>query len=150
MLDCCRRALEGAQHDADFIRLPAAIFAACPAQSVDYAIMEHARAVAVVPVDMGWNDVGSWQSLWDIAARCGEGNVVQGDVLLHDARNSYIRSEGPLVAAIGVEDLVIVATPDAVLVSHRGATQDVKKIVDELERQQRHHHVYHPNEKPSS
>jgi mannose-1-phosphate guanylyltransferase/mannose-6-phosphate isomerase len=150
MLDFCRRTLEGAQADADFLRLPPDIFGQCPSQSVDYAIMEHAAMAAVVPVEMGWNDVGSWQSLWDIAARSGDGNVVQGDVLLQGARNSYIRSEGPLVAAIGVQDLVIVATADAVLVSHREATQDVKKIVDELERQKRHHHIHHPgDEKPA-
>ena len=144
MLEHCRRALVAAHRDADFIHLDAEAFATCPAQSIDYAVMEHASKAAVVPVEMGWSDVGSWLSLWEIAARSGEGNVVLGDVLLHGTRHSYIRSEGPLVAAVGVEDLVIVATPDAVLVSHRGATQDVKKIVDELERQQRHHHIYHP------
>ncbi len=144
MLEHCRRALSGAHRDADFIRLEAEAFTTCPAQSIDYAVMEHATTAAVVPVEMGWNDVGSWLSLWEIAQRSGEGNVVMGDVLVHGARHSYIRSEGPLVAAVGVEDLVIVATPDAVLVSHRGATQDVKKIVDELERQQRHHHIHHP------
>lgn len=147
MLDHCRRALDGAHRDQDFVRLEADAFGTCPAQSLDYAVMEHAGSAAVVPVEMGWNDVGSWLSLWEIAARSGEGNVVLGDVLLHATRHSYIRSEGPLVAAVGVDDLVIVATPDAVLVSHRGATQDVKKIVDELERQQRHHHIHHP-EKP--
>ena len=146
MLDHCRRALEGADRDADFIRLSRDAFAGCPSQSIDYAIMEHARKAAVVPVDMGWNDVGSWQSLWDIATRSADGNAIQGDVLLHDTRNSYIRSEGPLVAAIGMEDVVVVATADAVLVSHRGATQDVKKIVDELERQKRHHHLRHADE----
>lgn len=146
MLDFCRRALTAAKCDADFIRLPSEIFSKCPSQSIDYAIMEHAANAVVVPVDMGWNDVGSWQSLWDIAARGGDGNVVQGDVLLHDTRNCYIRSEGPLVAAIGMEDIVVVATPDAVLISHRGATQDVKMIVDELERQKRHHHLRHPGD----
>jgi mannose-1-phosphate guanylyltransferase/mannose-6-phosphate isomerase len=149
MLDCCRRALDAAERDADFLRLPRDIFGGCPSQSIDYAIMEHAARAAVVPVEMGWNDVGSWQSLWDIADRNGDGNVVQGDVLLHGTRRSYIRSEGPLIAAIGMEDIVVVATPDAVLISHRGATQDVKKIVDELERQKRHHHIHHPgDEKP--
>lgn len=146
MLDICRRALDGAGRDADFIRLPKAIFGGCPSQSIDYAIMEHATRAAVVPVEMGWNDVGSWQSLWDIAVRSDEGNVVQGDVLLQSTRNSYIRSEGPLIAAIGMEDIVVVATPDAVLISHRDATQDVKKIVDELERQKRRHHICHPGE----
>jgi mannose-1-phosphate guanylyltransferase/mannose-6-phosphate isomerase len=145
MLEHCRRALASAHRDEDFIRLEADAFETCPAQSIDYAVMEHARKAAVVPVEMGWNDVGSWLSLWEIAARSDEGNVVVGDVLLHGTRSSYIRSEGPLVAAVGVENLVIVATPDAVLVSHRGATQDVKKIVDELERQQRHHHIHHPS-----
>jgi mannose-1-phosphate guanylyltransferase/mannose-6-phosphate isomerase len=149
MLDFCRRALTASERDADFIRLPAVIFGKCPSQSIDYAIMEHAANAVVVPVDMGWNDVGSWQSLWDIATRGGEGNVVQGDVLLHNTRNSYIRSEGPLVAAIGLEDIVIVATPDALLISHRHATQDVKKIVDELERQNRSHHVCHPGDEKS-
>jgi mannose-1-phosphate guanylyltransferase/mannose-6-phosphate isomerase len=147
MLAVCRQALAAADRDADFIRLPKDVFATCPSQSIDYAVMEHAARAAVVPVDMGWNDVGSWQSLWDIAPRSGEGNVVQGDVLLQATRNSYIRSEGPLVAAVGVEDLVIVATQDAILVSHRGATQDVKKIVDELERQSRHHHIHHPDDR---
>jgi mannose-1-phosphate guanylyltransferase/mannose-6-phosphate isomerase len=147
MLDHCRRALAAARRDQDFIRLDPEAFNTCPAQSIDYAVMEHAASAAVVPVEMGWNDVGSWLSLWEIAARSGEGNVALVDVLLHATRHSYIRSEGPLVAAVGVQDLVIVATPDAVLVSHRGATQDVKKIVDELERQQRHHHIHHP-EKP--
>lgn len=146
MLEVCRRALAAAERDADFIRLPRDIFSTCPSQSIDYAIMEHAARAAVVPVNMGWNDVGSWQSLWEIAARSGEGNVVQGDVLLQGVRNSYVRSEGPLVAAIGVEDLVIVATADAVMISHRRATQDVKKIVDELDRQHRHHHIRHPGD----
>lgn len=146
MLDICRRALSAAERDADFIRLPKDIFGSCPSQSIDYAIMEHAAKAAVVPVEMGWNDIGSWRSLWEIAVRNGEGNVVQGDVLIHATRNSYIRSEGPLVAAIGVEDLVIVATRDAVMISHRDTTQDVKKIVDELGRQERHHHLFHPGD----
>lgn len=149
MLEQCRRTLDGAQHDTDFIRLDEATFRDCPAQSIDYAIMEHTRRAAIVPVDMGWNDVGSWQSLWDIATRNGDGNAVLGDVLLQRVRNSYIRSEGPLVAVVGVEDLVIVATADAILVSHRDATQDVKKIVEALEAQNRHHHIHHPgDEKP--
>jgi len=105
--------------------------------------MEHATKAAVVPVEMGWNDVGSWQSLWDIAARDDGGNAIQGDVVIEKAKNSYIRSEGPLVAAVGVEDLVVVATKDAVLVSHRGASQDVKKIVDQLDSAGRDKHVHH-------
>jgi mannose-1-phosphate guanylyltransferase/mannose-6-phosphate isomerase len=150
MLDCCRRALDAAERDADFLRLPKDIFANCSAQSIDYAIMEHTTKAAVVPVEMGWNDVGSWQALWDIAERDGDGNMVQGDVLLQDTRNSYIRSEGPLLATIGVTDIVVVATPDAVLVCHRGAAQEVKKIADEQERQTRPSHLQYPDgEKPA-
>lgn len=143
MLKACRDALEAAQRDADFIRLNEAAFTACPSVSIDYAVMEHASKVAVVPVEMGWNDVGSWQSLWEIAEHDGAGNAFQGDVLTEKVANSYIRSEGPLVAAVGVNDLVVVATKDAVLVSRRGASQDVKKIVDQLELAGRDKHVLH-------
>jgi mannose-1-phosphate guanylyltransferase/mannose-6-phosphate isomerase len=97
----------------------------------------------VVPVDMGWSDVGSWQSLWEVSARDADGNATIGDVLTSTTHNSYLRSDGPLVAAIGVEDLVVVATRDAVLVSHRGSTQDVKKIVEQLENRGRREHGHH-------
>jgi mannose-1-phosphate guanylyltransferase/mannose-6-phosphate isomerase len=143
MLDACRDALAHAHRDMDFIRLGEAAFVACPSDSIDYAVMEKAAKAAVVPVDMGWNDVGSWQSLWDIAVRDDGGNAIQGDVVTENAKNSYIRSEGPLVAVVGVEDLVVVATKDAVLVSQLGASQDVKKIVDRLELAGRDSHVHH-------
>ena len=144
MLESCRSALQSAHRDMDFIRLDETAFASCPSDSIDYAVMEHARSAAVVPVEMGWNDVGSWQSLWDIAERTGEGNALQGDVLIEKVRNSYLRSDGPLLAAVGVEDLIIVATKDAVLVSHRDASQDVKKIVEQLDGAGRQHHILHP------
>jgi len=144
MLDCCRDALKHAHRDMDFIRLGEPAFLACPADSIDYAVMEHAASAMVVPVDMGWNDVGSWQSLWEIGALSANGNVIQGDVFIEKVHNSYIRSEGPLVAVVGLEDLVVVATKDAVLVSHRDATQDVKKIVDQLEGRKRDQHIHHP------
>jgi len=143
MLEACRDALAHSHRDMDFIRLGEPAFVACPSDSIDYAVMEHARSAAVVPVEMAWNDVGSWQSLWDIAARDAGGNAVLGDVVTEKTKNSYIRSEGPLVAAVGVDDLVIVATKDAVLVSRRNASQDVKKIVDQLEGAGRDKHVYH-------
>jgi mannose-1-phosphate guanylyltransferase/mannose-6-phosphate isomerase len=143
MLGFCRDALRHAHRDMDFIRLGEVAFLACPSQSIDYAIMEHAARAVVVPVDMGWNDVGSWQSLWDIAARDRDGNAILGTVVTEKSRNSYIRSEGPLVAAIGVENLVIVATKDAVMVSHRDAAQDVKKIVEQLEAAGRDQHIFH-------
>jgi hypothetical protein len=93
---------------------------------------------------MGWNDVGSWQSLWDITARSDAGNALIGDVLIENSGNSYIRSEGPLVAAVGVYNLVVVATRDAVLVAHRNAAKDVKKIVEQLQSGKRNHHIHHP------
>ena len=143
MLASCRDAIAHAHRDLDFIRLGEAAFLACPAQSIDYAVMEHAVHAAVVPVEMGWSDVGSWQSLWEIAPRGADGNSVQGDVIVQNSRDSYIRSEGPLVAAVGVENLVVVATKDAVLVSHRDSAQDVKKVVEELEAKGRDHHIHH-------
>jgi mannose-1-phosphate guanylyltransferase/mannose-6-phosphate isomerase len=144
MLQCCLDALTHAHSDMDFIRLGEPAFVACPSDSIDYAVMERATRAAVVPVEMGWNDVGSWQSLWDIAARDAGGNAIQGNVLTEKAKNSYLRSEGPLVAAVGVENLVVVATKDAVLISHRDSAQDVKKIVDQLERQGSDRHIMHP------
>ncbi len=143
MLNFCRDAIAHAHRDLDFIRLGEVAFLACPSQSIDYAIMERTAHAAVVPAEMGWSDVGSWQSLWEISPRDGEGNSILGDVVVQQAANSYIRSEGPLVAAVGVDDLVVVATKDAVLVSHRGASQDVKKVVEQLEAKSRDHHMHH-------
>ena len=105
--------------------------------------MERTDKAAVVPVEMGWSDVGSWEALWASATRDEFGNVTKGDVLHYGARNSYLRSEGPLVAAVGVEDIVVVATQDAVLVSHKSASQDVKRIVEQLERSGRELHTTH-------
>jgi mannose-1-phosphate guanylyltransferase/mannose-6-phosphate isomerase len=143
MLGFCRDAILHAHRDMDFIRLGEVAFLACPSQSIDYAIMEHASNAVVVPVEMGWNDVGSWQSLWDIAPRDAAGNAIQGGVVTEKSRNSYIRSEGPLVAAVGVENLIVVATKDAVLVAHRDAAQDVKKIVEQLEAAGGDQHIHH-------
>jgi mannose-1-phosphate guanylyltransferase/mannose-6-phosphate isomerase len=143
MLKACKAAFEKARKDLDFVRLEEESFKASPAQSIDYAVMEHTPHAAIVPVDMGWSDVGSWHALWDITEKSETGNATKGDVIAERVRNSYLRSDGPLLAAVGVEDLVVVATTDAVLVSHRDAAQDVKKIVDELERQGREHHVQH-------
>lgn len=149
LLAHCRAALDAAKTDLDFLRLEQDAFAKAKAISIDYAVMERTDKAAVVPVEMGWSDIGSWDSLWSVAERDGSGNAIKGDVLQHGARNSYLRSEGPLVAAVGVEDLVVVATPDAVLVSHRNASQDVKRIVEKLEQSGRelhntHRKVYRP------
>jgi mannose-1-phosphate guanylyltransferase / mannose-6-phosphate isomerase len=139
----CREAVAKGKRDLDFFRLDEAAFKASPSKSIDYAVMEHTKRAVIVPVDMGWNDVGSWQSLWEIAARDGHGNAAEGDVVALNVVNSYLRSEGPLLAAVGLEDVVVVATQDAVLVTRRDATQDVKKLVEEIERSGRHHHLHH-------
>ena len=143
LLSQCRAALSAGKQDLDFFRLDATAFAACKSISIDYAVMEHTQMAVIVPVEMGWSDIGSWESLWDASSKDESGNALKGDVLHHGARNSYLRSEGPLVAAVGVEDLVVVATADAVLVSRKDASQDVKKIVEQLERAGRELHVTH-------
>jgi mannose-1-phosphate guanylyltransferase/mannose-6-phosphate isomerase len=143
ILKACRASVERARKDLDFVRLDEEAFKSSPSQSIDYAIMEHTKDAACVPVDMGWSDVGSWHALWDITEKSETGNATSGDVIAEHVKNSYLRSDGPLLAAVGVEDLVIVATTDAVLVSHRDSAQDVKKIVDELEKQGRDQHIAH-------
>jgi mannose-1-phosphate guanylyltransferase/mannose-6-phosphate isomerase len=132
VLAAARAALGDARRDIDFIRLDAAAFAKSPSISLDHAVMEHTKRATVVPVDIGWTDVGSWSALWEIGDRDPAGNVVSGDVLVEDVKSSYLRSEGPLVAALGVEDLIIVATSDAVLVTRKDRDQDVKRIVERL------------------
>jgi mannose-1-phosphate guanylyltransferase / mannose-6-phosphate isomerase len=137
MVAACRQALAGAQRDADFVRLAKEAFAACPADSIDYAVMEHTRRAAVVPVSMGWSDVGSWDALWEISVKDGAGNSLAGNVVAEDARNCYLRSSDRLVAAIGIENLVVVATDDAVMVAPRNRTQEVKRLVARLVRENR-------------
>ena len=143
LLGLCREALAKGAKDLDFFRLDQAAFAKAKAISIDYAVMERTDKAAVVPVEMGWSDIGSWEALWATASRDEAGNVTRGDVLHHGVRNSYLRSEGPLVAAVGVDDIVVVATQDAVLVSHKSASQDVKRIVEQLEKSGRELHTTH-------
>lgn len=128
----CRAALTGGSEDLDFLRLNAEAFAAAPATSIDYAVMEKTDRAAVVPVDMGWSDVGSWRALWEIGAKDNAGNVVVGDVVQVGARDCYLRSDGTLVAAIGLEDFVVVASADAVLVAPKDEVQQVRDIVEAL------------------
>jgi mannose-1-phosphate guanylyltransferase/mannose-6-phosphate isomerase len=139
----CRAALADSKQDLDFLRLEPGAFAKARSVSIDYAVMERTTKAAMVPVDMGWSDIGSWDSLWSATPRDAAGNAMSGDVLHYGAKNSYLRSEGPLVAAVGVEDMVVVATADAVLVSHRSASQDVKQIVEQLKAQGRDLHNSH-------
>ncbi len=132
VLEATRAAVDGAEYDGSVIRLDAAAFTRAPSISIDYAVMERTDAAAVVPIHTGWSDVGSWAALWEIGKHDEDGNVVVGDVEMLDVHRSYLRSSGRLLAAIGVDDVVIVDTPDATLVSRRDRSQDVKVIVDRL------------------
>src|SRR5271169_1372615 len=133
----CRQALAEADRDADFVRLGKEAFAACATDSIDYAVMEHTQHAAVVPVAMGWSDVGSWDALWEISAKDAAGNSIAGNVVAEDTRNCYLRSEAGLLAAIGVEDLVVVVTGDAVMLAPRNRTQEVRQLVARLVRERR-------------
>jgi mannose-1-phosphate guanylyltransferase/mannose-6-phosphate isomerase len=137
MLAGCKEALAGARTDSDFIRLDKAAFARCPSDSIDYAVMEHTNRAAVVPVGMGWSDLGSWDALWEIGAKDECGNALSGNVVAEATRNCYLRSEAGLVAAIGVEDIVVVATDDAVMVAPRSRTQEVRTLVTRLRAERR-------------
>jgi mannose-1-phosphate guanylyltransferase/mannose-6-phosphate isomerase len=128
----CGRALAEASRDADFIRLGKEAFHACPADSIDYALMEHTARAAVVPVGMGWSDVGSWDALWELSDKDGAGNAIAGNVVAENTRNCYLRSEAGLVAATGIEDLVVVATADALMLAPRNRTQEVRGLVARL------------------
>ena len=140
----CRDAIDNGETDLDFIRLAEKPFSQCASKSIDYAVMEHTDKAAVVPADMGWNDVGSWTALWDDGAKDGSGNVLVGDVLALDSARSYLRSEGPLIAALGVDDLVVVATSDAILIAPKHRTQDVRTMVDVLKTRGRAEATTHP------
>ena len=137
-------AFESAHADLDFVRIDKEAFAQVPEDSIDYAVMERTRRAAVVPVSCEWSDIGSWSALWAASERDGNGNRLEGDVLALDSSNSYARSSHRrLVALLGVEGLVVVDTPDAVLVAARSHAQDVKKLVDQLKSADRPEHMFH-------
>jgi mannose-1-phosphate guanylyltransferase/mannose-6-phosphate isomerase len=137
MLAACKAALKAARRDDDFVRLDKQAFAACPADSIDYAVMEHTEKAAVVPVSMGWSDLGSWDALWELADKDASGNALSGNVIAEDAKNCYLRSEAGLVAALGVEDLVVVATDDAVMLAPKNRAQEVRRLVARLVKENR-------------
>lgn len=132
VLNACKAALARGTKDLDFLRLDETAFSSSPSISIDYAVMEKTDHAAVVLTDFGWSDVGSWSALWDVGDKDGGGNVVVGDVVVEDASGCYVRGEGPLVAALGIRDLVITATPDVVLVTTKERDQDVGKLVRQL------------------
>jgi len=132
-----RAAMEGAKRQGRRLLPDAAAFAASPALSIDYAVMEKAERVAVLPVSIGWSDIGSWDALYEVSPRDEAGNAIAGDVLALGTRGCVIRSEGPLVAAIGIEDLVVIATADAVLIVPKAQSQRVREAVEALKEQGR-------------
>jgi mannose-1-phosphate guanylyltransferase/mannose-6-phosphate isomerase len=144
ILAACQKALAGAQTDGDFVRVAKDEFTACPSDSIDYAVMERITAgvaglprAAVIPLSAGWSDVGAWDSLWHVLPKDAAGNAFRGDVMLHETTNTLAFSGSRLVACVGVRDLVVVETPDAVLVAHKDKTQDVRKIAERLKRESR-------------
>jgi mannose-1-phosphate guanylyltransferase/mannose-6-phosphate isomerase len=132
MLYICKETMTNSHQDLDFIRLPSKTFEACKAISIDYAVMEHTDKSVVIPLDASWNDIGSWSALWETGDKDDEGNVQIGDVVVRDSRNCYVNSLGHMVALVGVDDLVIVDTPDALMVASREKVKNVKSIVDDL------------------
>ena len=137
MLAHCTHALLQGEADLDFIRLDETSFARCEDLSIDYAIMEHTADGAVVPVELFWNDLGSWESLWDHLDKDAEGNHLRGDIIAHNSNNNLAMSDSRLVALLGVEDLVVVDTPDAILVAHKSQAQEVKRVTDQLKARKR-------------
>ncbi len=139
----CRAAFETAKSDLDFVRIDPKTFEQCPSDSIDYAVMEKTSAAVVVPLDAGWSDVGSWSALHDASDADRNGNVARGDVIAEDSKNCYLYSESRLVAAVGLNDHVVVETKDAVLVAPKDRVQDVKKLVSRLKEAGRYEHSLH-------
>ncbi|UUC83129.1 mannose-1-phosphate guanylyltransferase/mannose-6-phosphate isomerase [Stutzerimonas stutzeri] len=144
ILAACQDALASAEEDRDFLHIGADVFSACDDESVDYAVMEHTEAGVVVSLDAGWSDLGSWAAIWEVSEHDADGNHSHGDVLCVDTRNSLLQSHHRLLAAVGVEDLVIVETKDAVLVAHRDSCQAVKHVVSKLQAKGREEFARHP------
>ncbi|MFY7698267.1 MAG: mannose-1-phosphate guanylyltransferase/mannose-6-phosphate isomerase [Legionella sp.] len=149
IVETCQSALSQSTRDANFIRVNKELFLSCPADSIDYAVMEKTDSAAVVPLDAGWSDIGSWSSLWDISHKNDDGNVLCGDVFTEQTSGTLVQAEHRLVAAVGVTDLIIVETKDAVLVAHKDNVQNVKTIVDKIKTHGRqeyltHREVYRP------
>ena len=149
MLLACEAAMRAAKRDLDFTRLPQDEFSTCPADSIDYAVMEKTALAVVVPLDAGWSDVGSWSALQDALPTDGQGNVIAGDVLTENTQGCYLHSTSRLIGAVGLKDHVVVETKDAVLVAPRDRVQDVKNLVNQLKSQGRyetslHREVFRP------
>ena len=149
ILERCRRAMDGGKQDSDFFRVGKAEFVACPSDSIDYAVMEKTDRAVVVPLSAGWSDVGAWPALWDVCPRDAHGNVMQGDVIAEDTHNAFLIAQHRCVATVGLDNIIVVETADAVLVASRDKAQNVKAIVNRLKQDQReeckvHRQVYRP------
>ncbi len=137
IVTACQTALSKGKKDLDFFRLDPSSFSACPSDSIDYAIMEKTGNGAMVPLDAGWNDLGSWEALWQVGRKDAQDNVLKGDVVIEDVKNSYLHGTDRLIAAVGLENHIVVETSDAILISPRERVQDVKRLVDQLTKQDR-------------
>jgi len=151
----CKLSFDDAKDDLDFVRVNKNTFEACDSESIDYAVMENTADAVVVPMDAGWSDLGSWSSLWEISKKDSDGNFSEGDVIIHSTNNSYVRSDDKLVAVIGVDDLVVVSTKDAIMIAHKDQTEKVKSIADKLKQESRKElelprEVYRPSGKYDS
>jgi mannose-1-phosphate guanylyltransferase/mannose-6-phosphate isomerase len=149
ILAACTAAFQAAKTDLDFVRIDKTEFIKCRSESIDYAVMEKTHDALVLPLDVGWSDVGSWSSLFDVLPADEEGNVLQGDVMIHDTRDCYVHSTSRLVAAVGMEDHIIVETKDAILVAPKDRVQDVKDLVAKIKKSGRtesslHREVFRP------
>jgi mannose-1-phosphate guanylyltransferase/mannose-6-phosphate isomerase len=149
ILSACRQAVEKGKTDLDFFRLDKGAFSASPSDSIDYAVMEKTAAGAMVPMAAGWNDLGSWEALWQVGEKDEHENVIHGDVLVHDVKNSFLHASTRLLTAVGLEDHIVVETSDAVLISPRSKVQDIKSLVNILKTDQReealsHKKIYRP------
>jgi len=136
-------AVSGSYRDLDFLRLDQAVFEACPSESIDTAVMERTQRAAVVPLDIGWSDVGSWAALWELGHKDASGNVISGDVVAIDTVDTLIKSESRLIATLGLKDLVIVDTGDAILIADKSRVQEVRQLVAKLKDLGRSEHDTH-------
>lgn len=141
--DCCLKASTHFTQDVDFIRVNNLFLKNCPNESIDYAVMEHTRNAVVVALNSAWSDIGCWSSLWEIKAKDDQGNACKGDVLLQNSQNCLVHSEYRMIAAIGLKDLIIVETHDAVLVVNKNDEQQVKTVVEKLKKQNKHEYLHH-------
>lgn len=143
ILSACQNALASSKQDLDFVRVNSEAFSCCPEESIDYAVMEKTAEAVVMPLSAKWSDVGSWSALWEISSKDDSGNAIRGDVLVEDSTDSYLYSQHRLIGAVGVKDLVVVETKDAVLVAHKDKVQQVKDIVAQLKKSKRSEYLQH-------